>query len=117
MELYKKFKGMSKKAKLGLVGTALYTTTSLALPAYAVVKQDLAEVKPISAAEFASIDSFEKADKLYNEKLSLYAGDNLLVHAEISRSIAHSNKARRDIIATAFHRFYEFRFFHDVTVS
>ncbi|MBU4502903.1 MAG: hypothetical protein KKA79_09985 [Nanoarchaeota archaeon] len=74
---------MSKKAKFSLAGTLIYATTSLALPAYAVVKQDLAEVNTISQVELAPIKTVEQANTLYEEKLADYASDNLLVHKEI----------------------------------
>ncbi|MCG2718536.1 MAG: hypothetical protein L6408_06870 [Nanoarchaeota archaeon] len=81
MKLYKKWKGMSKKAKISLVGTALYATTSLALPAYAAVKQDsVLEVGPINLEQVLNV---EQAELLFKEKINEYSEDKLLNNQEL----------------------------------
>ncbi|MBU4502624.1 MAG: hypothetical protein KKA79_08560 [Nanoarchaeota archaeon] len=80
MKVYKKFKGMSKKAKASLIGTTVYAAT-LALPVYAAVEQELKQ--PMHPISLEHITTSEQAVNLYKEKLVEYTSDKFLEEQEL----------------------------------
>jgi len=78
MKIYKKLKGMNKRTKVGLVGTALYAAT-LASPLYAAVKNEKV-AEPINLEQVITV---EQANTLYKEKLTEYSSDKIMEFQEL----------------------------------
>ncbi|MBU4502904.1 MAG: hypothetical protein KKA79_09990 [Nanoarchaeota archaeon] len=80
MKIYKKFKGMSKSKKIGLVSAAVYTS-SLALPVYGAI--EVVQQKPVEPINIEHVVTAEQARELYKEKINEYSIDKKLHHQEI----------------------------------
>jgi len=80
MKLYKRLKGMSRRTKFGLVGTALYTAM-LTSPLYAkeTKPEQVKSIKP----DLEQLMNMEQADVLLKQKMEEYASDKLLIYDEI----------------------------------
>ncbi|MBU4502782.1 MAG: hypothetical protein KKA79_09375 [Nanoarchaeota archaeon] len=92
MGIYKRFRGMSKKAKISLGGTVLYATTSLALPVYAVVQEPVQEVvQPVNLENIVTID---QAESLYKEKIAEYSADKIINIDELNNLYKVSSKLK-----------------------
>jgi len=76
MKIYNRWKGMKKSAKIGLVGSAVYAATSLALPAFANVDS----VKPVNLEQ---VTTSQQTKNIYEIKLAEYTGDKKLTSPEI----------------------------------
>ncbi|MCG2718691.1 MAG: hypothetical protein L6408_07655, partial [Nanoarchaeota archaeon] len=77
MKMYNKWKGMNKKAKICLAGTAIYTAATLALPAYATIsaREEYQSKEEVQIARLADIKTTAEADSIFNQKLAEYSSD------------------------------------------
>jgi len=85
MKLYKRLKGMSKRTKVGLVTSALYTSVVLAAPVYAAVTQEIKQetVQQVQEITLEQAATVKQLETLYNNKLTEYVSDKILKVDEI----------------------------------
>ncbi|MBU4501010.1 MAG: hypothetical protein KKA79_00335, partial [Nanoarchaeota archaeon] len=94
MKVYKKFNGMSKKAKAALIGTTLYAAT-LALPVYAAVEQTGDRV--VKTVDVDNLQTLDQLNVLYKTKIEEYSADKLLVPDEMDNLYIIESK-RKEIL-------------------
>lgn len=82
MKMYKKFKKLKPDVKVGLITMALYATT-LAMPVYAAVEQELSPQKVVEHIVLDNVTTTDQIESLNKEKLAEYSADNLLELIEL----------------------------------
>lgn len=83
MKYIRRLKGMSKSAKISLVGSAVYAASTFAIPAFANTSEK--PVQPVfQPVDVGQITTAEQAEQTYEEQMKIYAEDKKITYEEIS---------------------------------
>lgn len=102
MRTYNKLRYTKKSVKIGLVSSAVYAASTLAIPTFAdtVEKPEPTIVQPVNLEQITTV---EQAGNLYKEKLTEYVSDKKLNEEEI-KNLTNILEQKREILKSEYNK-------------